>query len=71
MEQGWVSLTPLRLDLTDIDALGDARARRPLDEVLAATVSPGKSSPQAAQAVREDEAPAAIPKAMDGETTAT
>jgi 5'-nucleotidase len=71
MEQGWVSLTPLRLDLTDIDALGDARSRRPLDEVLAATVSPGKSSPQAAQAVREDEAPAAIPKAMDGETTAT
>src|SRR5262245_9938095 len=70
MEQGWVSLTPLRLDLTDIEALGDARSRRPLDEVLAATVSPGKSSPQAAQAVREDEAPAAIPKAMDGETTA-
>jgi hypothetical protein len=37
--------------------------------VLAATVSPGKSSPQAAQSVREDEAPAAIPKAVDGESS--
>jgi 5'/3'-nucleotidase len=69
MEQGWISLTPLRLDLTDAHALEEARARRPLDEVLAAAVSPGKSSPQAAQAVREDEAPAAIPKAVDGESS--
>ena len=69
MEQQWISLTPLRLDLTDAHALEDVRARRPLDEVLAATVSPGKSSPQAAQSVREDEAPAAIPKAGDTEPT--
>jgi len=69
MEQGWISLTPLRLDLTDGHALEDARARRPLDEVIAATISPGKSSPQAAQSVREDEAPAAIPKAGDSEST--
>ena len=64
IEQGWISLTPLRLDLTDAHALEDIRVRRPLDEVLAAAVSPGKSSPQAAQSVREDEAPAAIPKAV-------
>ena len=67
IEQGWVSLTPLRLDLTDGHALEEARARRPLDEVLAAAVSPGKSSQQAAEAVREDEAPAAIPKALGSE----
>jgi len=67
IEQGWISLTPLRLDLTDGHALEEVRVRRPLDEVLAAAVSPGKSSPQAARSVREDEAPAAIPKAVGGE----
>jgi 5'-nucleotidase len=69
IEQSWISLTPLRLDLTDSHALEDARERRPLDEVIASVVSPGKSSPQAAQSVREDESPAAIPKALDRETT--
>jgi 5'-nucleotidase len=68
IEQGWISMTPLRLDLTDAHSLEDVRARRPLDEVLAAAVSPGKSSPQAAQSVREDEAPAAIPKAVGDES---
>jgi 5'-nucleotidase len=67
IEQDWISITPLRLDLTDGHALEDARARRPLDEAIAAAVSPGKSSPQAAQSVREDEAPAAIPKAIGHE----
>jgi 5'-nucleotidase len=67
IEQSWISLTPLRLDLTDERALDEARTRRPLDEVLAATVSPGKSSPQAAESVREDEAPAAIPKAVESD----
>jgi len=69
IEQGWISLTPLRLDLTDAHALEEIRVRRPLDEILAAAVSPGKSSPQAAQSVREDEAPAAIPKALGSEST--
>ena len=69
IEQGWISVTPLRLDLTDGHALEDVRVRRPLDEVLAAAVSPGKSSPQAEQSVREDEAPAAIPKATAGSPT--
>jgi 5'-nucleotidase len=67
IEQSWISMTPLRLDLTDGHALEEVRMRRPLDEVLAAAVSPGKSSPQAAKSVREDEAPAAIPKAVGDE----
>ena len=67
IEQSWISMTPLRLDLTDNHSLEEVRARQPLDEVLAAAVSPGKSSPQDAQMVREDEAPVAIPKAIDSE----
>jgi 5'-nucleotidase len=59
-EQGWVSLTPLRLDLTDEAQLRAVRANHPLDEALAAAVSPSRSSEQAAESVREDEAPAAI-----------
>jgi 5'-nucleotidase len=31
VDQGFVSLTPLRLDLTDADALAGARARHPVD----------------------------------------
>ena len=56
MEQGWVSITPLRLDLTDEAALKDALARHPLNEETAMAVSPAKSSPEAVAAVREDEA---------------
>jgi 5'-nucleotidase len=56
VEQGWISLTPLRLDLTDEAGLGDARERWPLDEGIATTISPSKSSPEAAESVREDEA---------------
>jgi 5'-nucleotidase len=55
-EQGWVSLTPLRLDLTNEAQLGDVRASHPLDEALAARVSPSHSSEQAAESVRQDEA---------------
>ena len=60
-EQGWVSLTPLRLDLTDEAELRAVRANHPLDEALAAAVSPLESSEEAAEAVREDEAAAAMP----------
>jgi 5'-nucleotidase len=56
VEQGWISLTPLRVDLTDEVALEEARARRPLDEAMAAIVSPATSSPEAAESVRKDEA---------------
>ena len=56
IEQGWVSLTPLRLDLTDQNGLKAARDRKPLDEQMAAEVSPHTSSPEAAAAVQADEA---------------
>ena len=60
VEQGWVSLTPLRLDLTDERQLEIARATRPLDEPVAVAVSPSTSSVEAAQSVREDEASPAL-----------
>jgi 5'-nucleotidase len=56
VEQNWISLTPLRLDLTDEEQLARAYARHPLDEAIAAAVSPATSSPEAARSVREDEA---------------
>ena len=62
-EQGWVSLTPLRLDLTDEAQLDAVHARHPLDEGLATVVSPSESSEQAAGKVLEDETPEALPKA--------
>jgi 5'-nucleotidase len=60
VEQGWISMTPISLDLTDKQQLEEARARRPLDEALATAISPPKSSPEAAKSVREDEASAPI-----------
>jgi 5'-nucleotidase len=60
VEQRWISMTPLRLDLTDEAALAACRQQRPMDESLAATVSPPKSSPEAAKKVIEDESPQAI-----------
>jgi 5'-nucleotidase len=66
VEQGWISLTPLRLDLTDDEQLGQVRARRPLDQAIAAAVSPPTSSPEAARSVREDEAPSAIDARTSG-----
>jgi 5'-nucleotidase len=65
MEQRWVSLTPLRLDLTDEQQLGAMRLRHPLDESLAAAVSPPTSSPEAARSVRDDEAAQAMTKTSD------
>ena len=65
VEQGWISLTPLRLDLTDEQQLAVMRMRRPLDESLAVAVSPPTSSPEAAKSVREDEASHAITKTVD------
>ncbi len=59
LEQGWVSLTPLRLDLTQEDQLKDVLARRPLDEAAALAVSPPQSSQHDEETVREDEAPVA------------
>ena len=62
VEQGWISITPLRLDLTDEMQLKAVEQRQPLDRALAAATSSDTSSPQAANAVRADEAsPAAQP----------
>jgi 5'-nucleotidase len=68
VERGWISMTPLRLDLTDEKQLENARTNRPLDEALAAAVSPVMSSPEAAQSVREDEASSSIGRAVDVES---
>ena len=65
VEQGWISLTPLRLDVTDEQQLREMRTQRPLDEALATAVSPPTSSPEAAKTVRDDEAPHAITKSLD------
>lgn len=56
VEQRWVSLTPLRLDMTDESGLALARERQPLDSETAAIVSPPTSSPVAAEEVRKEEA---------------
>ncbi len=55
VEQGWVSLTPLRLDLTDEQALVSLRSRVPLDEATATVVS-SPALREAALSVRDDEA---------------
>jgi 5'-nucleotidase len=65
MERNWISLTPLRLDLTDEQQLGAMRIRHPLDESVAAAVSPPTPSPEAAKTVRDDEAAHAITKSVD------
>jgi 5'-nucleotidase len=56
VEQNWVSMTPLCLDITDHRQLERCRDQRPLDEALAAKISPPKSSPEVARQVREEEA---------------
>lgn len=60
VEQRWISMTPLRLDLTDETTLAACREHRPMDENVAATVSPPKSSLEAAKKVIDDEAAQAI-----------
>jgi len=62
VEQGWISLTPLRLDPTDDTQLHDARAAWPLDDEMAIALSPGTSSPEAARTVRDDEAEVSLTK---------
>jgi 5'-nucleotidase len=57
-EQNWVSLTPLRLDLTDETQLSAVEQRRPLDRAEAAAISPPQSTTEQAKAVRAEEAAA-------------
>jgi 5'-nucleotidase len=64
LEQNWISLTPISLDLTDEKALADLRQRVPLDNDIAHAISPPRSSPEAAQSVREDEAAAPIDESV-------
>jgi 5'-nucleotidase len=69
LEQGWISLTPLGLDLTDEAGLAASRQRQPLDELRAHTTSPARSSPEAAKSVREDEAAAPLEDHSHGPAT--
>jgi 5'-nucleotidase len=55
VEQRWISMTPLCLDLTDHRLLEQCRDQRPLDEELAAAASEPQSSPEAAAEVHEGE----------------
>jgi 5'-nucleotidase len=60
VEQNWISLTPLRIDLTDEAQLSSVEERRPLDSALALATSPAISSSEAADAVRAEEATAPV-----------
>ena len=52
VERDWISLTPLKLDLTDEGCLGHVRSQLPLDEAHAADP---RSSGLGAQSIREEE----------------
>jgi 5'-nucleotidase len=69
VERNWISLTPLRLDITDEVCLKQVRARNPLDEAKAAVLSPREISPEAAQSVRNDEALTAMGGAVSVRAT--
>jgi 5'-nucleotidase len=56
VEQHWVSITPVSLDLTDEARLAQFGALRPLDEMVATMVSPGESTAEEAKSVQRDEA---------------
>jgi 5'-nucleotidase len=60
IEQNWISMTPLRVDLTDEDQLTAVAERRPLDRARAAATSPATSSTDAVKAVVAEEAAAPI-----------
>lgn len=65
VERGWISMTPLRLDLTDERQLGAVQTHHPLDETIAAAVSPAAASPETEKTVREDEAAHTMTKGVD------
>jgi 5'-nucleotidase len=56
VEQNWISMTPLRLDLTDESQLHAVTERRPLDRELVMATSRPTSPAHAADAVRAEEA---------------
>lgn len=61
VERGWISVTPLRLDLTDEDLLQEMRVRHPLQEATAIAVSSGEPPQASVQQLLEDEASAPAP----------
>jgi 5'-nucleotidase len=61
VEQRWVSMTPISIDVTDEAALVALRGAHPLDSVLAVQTSARVSTAQEAAQVREDEAQAPGP----------
>lgn len=69
LEQGWVSMTPLRLDLTDEARLARELARNPLDLVRAARTSTSKSTAAAAKSIREDEARAPLEESSESDAS--
>ncbi len=56
VEQHWISMTPLEVDPTDEDVLHDIARAHPMDDERARAVSPPVSTPEAAAAVRVEEA---------------
>jgi 5'-nucleotidase len=56
LERDWISLTPLRLDLTDEAKLARERARDPLDLPRAMADAGREPPPEVVRSVREDEA---------------
>lgn len=63
VEQHWVSMTPISIDVTDEPALTALRTNHPIDDVRAAHTSPPVSSAAEAAQVRDDEAQAPGPPA--------
>ena len=60
VEQQWISMTPLRVDLTDEPRLALCVAQHPTDEAIASAISEPQSSPEAAKAVKAEEASAGL-----------
>jgi 5'-nucleotidase len=65
LEQSWVSLTPLRLDLTDEMTLARQIETDPLDTQHAPWISNRRSSPEAARSVRANESQPVLEEPVD------
>lgn len=65
LEQNWVSMTPLRLDLTDEHSLAELVAADPLDMPRASVTSLKRSPPEAARSVRENESQPVLEEQQD------
>lgn len=61
VEQRWVSMTPIAVDVTDESALTTLRQAHPLDTVKAVAQSPPVSTASEAAAVRDDETRTPVP----------